>query len=112
MEQQKLPNVTIALVLGILSFLCCCFSSGIGGLIMSGIALILIRKDEKTYQEAPENYSNFGQLKTAKIIAIIGLVLGVLSLIYTIYTINQLGGWEGYMEKVNEMMEQFGAEVE
>ncbi len=112
MEQQKLPNVTIALVLGILSFLCCCFSSGLGGVIMSGIAYILIRKDEKTYQAAPENYSNFSQLKTAKIIAIIGLVLGIITLIYTIYMINQLGGWEGYMEKVNEMMEQYGVEAE
>lgn len=110
MEQQKLPNVTIALVLGIVSFLCCCFSSGVGGIIMSGIAYFLVRKDEKTYMANPEDYNNFSQLKTAKIIAIIGLVLGVLSLFWTIYQINQLGGWDAYMEKVNEMMEQFGVE--
>ena len=110
MEQQKLPNVTIALVLGIVSFFCCCFSSGLGGVIMSGIALFLISKDQKTYQQHPENYSNFSQLKTAKIIAIIGLIIGALTLIYTIYAIQQMGGVDGYMEKVQEILEQYGIE--
>jgi hypothetical protein len=110
MEQQKLPNVTIALVLGIISFLCCFCSSGIGGIIMSGIAFFLTKKDEGTYKENPENYSNFSQLKTAKTVAIIGLVLGAITLIYTIYSISQMGGIEGYMEKVREMMEQYGIE--
>lgn len=110
MEQQKLPNVTISLVLGILSFLCCICSSGIGGVVMSAIAFFLIRKDEKAYQVSPENYSNYSQLKTAKIVAIIGLVLGVLTLLYTIYTLQQMGGIDGYMEKVQEMMEEYGIE--
>jgi beta-lactamase regulating signal transducer with metallopeptidase domain len=110
MDQQKLPNVTIALVLGIVSYLCCFCSSGIGGVVMSGIALFLISKDNKTYQENPDQYSNFSQLKTAKIVAIIGLVLGIATLLYTIYAINQMGGIEGYMEKVRETMEQYGIE--
>jgi hypothetical protein len=110
MDQQKLPNVTIALVLGIVSFLCCFCSSGIGGIVMSGIALFLTSKDNKTYLESPEQYSNFSQLKTAKIVAIIGLVLGIATLLYTIYAINQMGGIEGYMEKVKETMEQYGIE--
>lgn len=110
MEQQKLPNVTIALVLGILSFLCCICSSGIGGVILGAIALYLTIKDERVYRMNPENYSNYSQLKTAKIVAIIGLVLGVLTLLYTIYTIQQIGGIDGYMEKVQEMMEQYGIE--
>lgn len=106
MEQQKLPNVTISLVLAIISFLCCCFG-GVPGIIMSGIALLLINKDEKRYKQNPELYSNYSQLKTAKIVAIIALVLGILSIIYTWYSISQMGGWEGYMEKVQEMMEQY-----
>jgi len=110
MEQQKLPNVTIALVLGIVSYLCCCFSAGIGGILLSGIAFFLVSKDEKLYQQNPENYSNFSQLKTAKIVAIIGLVLGVLSLLWTVYSIMQIGGWEAYMEQVQDMMEQYGIE--
>ncbi len=112
MEQQKLPNVTIALVLGIISFLCCFCSSGLGGVIMSGIALFLTSKDAKTYQQNPENYSNFSQLKTAKTVAIIGLVIGALTLLYTIYQIQQMGGIDGYMEKVQEAMEEFGLEAE
>jgi hypothetical protein len=110
MEQQKLPNVTLAIVLSIASFLCCCFSAGIGGILLSGIAFFLTKKDEKLYQENPQGYSNFGSLKTAKTVAIIGLVLGVISLLWTIYSIQQMGGIDGYMEQVQEMMEQYGIE--
>lgn len=107
MEQQKLPNVTIAIVLAILSFICCCFG-GIPGVVMAGIAFFLIRKDEIRYRENPEGYSNYSQLKTAKIIAIIGIVLGVLYFIWTYYQIAQMGGWDAYMEKSREMMEEWG----
>lgn len=109
MEQQKLPNVTIAIVLAILSYLCCCFY-GLPAIIMSGIGLILVRKDEKTLQQNPELYSNHKQLKTAKILTIIGLVLGILYLLYMLYQIQQMGGWEEAMRKSQEMMEQFGIE--
>ena len=107
MEQQKLPNVTIAIVLSIVSFICCCFSAGIGGIILSGIALFLTKKDENLYKQNPEGFSNFSTLKTAKIIAIIGLVLGIISLIWTIYSVQNMGGWDAYMEQVQDMMEQW-----
>lgn len=106
MEQQKLPNVTIVIVLSIIGFLCCCFA-GVPGILFGGIGLMLALKDQKKYQENPEGYSNFSQLKTAKILAIIALVVGVLYLAYTVFAISQMGGWEAYMEKVNEMMEQY-----
>ena len=109
MEQQKLPNVTIAIVLAILSFICCCFG-GIPGAILAGISFLLVRKDERRYSENPEQYSNYSQLKTARIIAIIGLVLGILYFIWTYYQIAQMGGWDAYMEKSREMMEQWGIE--
>jgi hypothetical protein len=99
MEQQKLPNATASIVLGSISFICCCFSMGIGGLLLSGIAYYLAMKDEKLYAEQPEIYSNFSQVKTAKIIAIIGLVLAVIALIMSIYTIVSAGGWDAYMEQ-------------
>ena len=51
MENQKLPNATISLVLAILSLIGCCCTSGIGGVILSGIALFLTNKDEKTYAD-------------------------------------------------------------
>ena len=109
MEQQKLPNVTIAIVLAILSFICCCFG-GIPGAIMAAIAFFLVRGDEKRYQASPELYSNYSQLRTARIIAIIGLVVGILYFIWTFYQISQMGGWDAYMEKSREMMEQWGIE--
>ncbi|UJH66872.1 CCC motif membrane protein [Allomuricauda sp. SCSIO 65647] len=108
MEQQKLPNVTTGLILGIVSFVCCCVSSGIGGILMSGIAFFLLRKDERTYASNPELYSNYSQLKTAKIIAIIGLVVGAITLIWTIYSIQKMGGIDAYMEQVKQIMEQYG----
>jgi len=112
MEQRKLPNATISIVLGSISFIACCCSAGIGGLIFSGIALFLAKKDEKTYAEQPELYSNYGQVKTAKIIAFIGLALAVLSLAWSIYTIAAAGGWEGYMEQQREIYEQMGIELD
>lgn len=112
MEQQKLPNVTIAIVLGILSFICCCFSAGIGGILLSGIALFLVNKDTKLFSQNPEDYSNYSTLKTAKIVAIVGLVLGVVTLLWSIFTIVSMGGWEGYMEQNQELLEQLGLPAE
>lgn len=106
MEQQKLPNVTIAIVLAILSYICCCFG-GIPGAIMAGIAFFLVRKDENKYKENPELYTNFSQLKTAKVLAIIGLVLGIIWFFWTYFQISSMGGWDAYMEKVQEMSEQW-----
>lgn len=112
MEQQKLPNATTSIVLGSISFICCCFSAGIGGIILSSIALFLTKKDKKLYAEQPELYSNFSQIKTGKIIAIIGLVIATLTLLWSIYTIYSVGGWESYMEQQREAMEQMGIEME
>ncbi|SDS27050.1 hypothetical protein SAMN04515667_1794 [Formosa sp. Hel1_31_208] len=109
MEKQKLPNATISIVLAILSFIACCCTSGIGGLILSGIALFLVKKDEKTYAEEPELYDNFNQVKTAKIIAIIGLVLSVI--IFAIWLYLMATGqydeiMDNYMKMVEEMQQQ------
>ena len=106
MEQQKLPNVTLGLVLAILSFLCCCFA-GIPGALVATAAFFILRNDEKKYIENPELYSNYSQLRTAKIIAIIGMVIGVLYFLLSIYNIQQMGGWDAYLEKVQEISEQW-----
>ncbi|WP_350292283.1 CCC motif membrane protein [uncultured Croceitalea sp.] len=106
MEPKKLPNVTIALVLVIFSFLCCCIG-GLPALLFSGIAFFLLRKDEKAYAENPDLYSNFSTLKTIKILAIVGMVVGILYFAYTLWSIDQMGGWDGYMEKVQDAMEQY-----
>ncbi len=113
MEQQKLPNVTIALALGIISFIACCFSWGIGGILLSGIGLFLVNKDKKTLNssEDPSVFTNTGQLKTAKIIAIIGLVLGVLTLLLIIGMLVAFGGMEGLQEWQQEQLNQAGMGV-
>lgn len=106
MENRKLPNETAILVLGIISFIACCCSSGLGGLIFSGIAYYLAAKSEKLYQLNPDQYDNYSKIKTGKIVAIIGLVLAILSLLLSIFYIFSLGGIDAYMEKVQETMDQ------
>lgn len=110
METKKLPNVTIALVLGILSFIACCFT-GFGGLVLSGIALYLTNKDGKLLAQDPDGYDNAGQLKTAKVVAIIGLVLAIIISLFMIVFIVMFG-WEALLnqelmlEKMQELQNQ------
>ena len=63
MENQKLPNATAVLILGILSILtCCCY--GLFGLALAFIGLYLTHNDLKTYNAAPERFINFQQLNS------------------------------------------------
>lgn len=109
MEQQKLPNATAVLILGILSLpLCCCY--GIG-LILGIIALVIAKKDVVLYQANPELYSNYGNIKTGKILAYIGIGLSILYLLLIVWMISTFG-----MEALQDpelmrklMEEKFGA---
>ncbi|RXG15427.1 hypothetical protein DSM03_102342 [Leeuwenhoekiella aestuarii] len=103
MEQQKLPNATISLILGIISFIACCFSSGFGGVILSAIALYLANKDKKVAEKNPELYENYGQVKTARIIAIIGLALSIIISIICLIFIIIFGSVEAIQEWAIEM---------
>ena len=105
MEKQKLKNGTTSVVLGVISFIGCCCTSGFGGILLSGIALFLAKKDEKTYQENPDAYDNYGQVKTAKIIAIIGLILSALTVILYIYLKST-----GKLVELQEMLEEMKQE--
>lgn len=96
----KLPNTTISMVLGIVSILCCC--TGIIGIVCGTIGLVLANKDLKLYQANPQQYSGVQNTNTARILNIIGLVISVLNLIYSIYAIMQIGGWDAYMEQIQE----------
>ena len=90
MENQKLPNATAVLVLGILSILtCCCY--GLFGLGLAFIGLYLTHNDLKTYNAAPERFINFQQLNTGKILCIIGIVLNAIMLLYIIWIIKMIG---------------------
>tara|TARA_B100000678_G_scaffold194250_1_gene162658 strand:+ start:266 stop:613 length:348 start_codon:yes stop_codon:yes gene_type:complete len=107
MEQQKLPNTTVSLVLAIVAFLgCCCF--GIGGVIPAGVALYLANKDKKKYEENPELYSNYKQANTARIVAIVALAISLAYLVYCAVNFFFLGGMEAY----DTVIEEFQREME
>jgi hypothetical protein len=90
MENQKLPNATAVLVLGILSILtCCCY--GLFGLILAIVGLYLTHKDLIIYNGSPEKFINFSQLNTGKILCIIGVVLNAIMLLYFIWIIKMIG---------------------
>ncbi|WP_353083842.1 CCC motif membrane protein [Flavobacterium sp.] len=90
MENQKLPNSTAVLVLGILSILtCCCY--GLFGMILAIVGLYLTHKDLIVYNVAPDKFINFSQLNTGKILCIIGIVLNAITLLYFIWIIKMIG---------------------
>ena len=82
--KQKLPNEQAVMILGILSYIGCCCTSGILGVILSGIGIFLANKAEKMYAENPEQYLS-GSLNTWKIVNYVGLALSVCMLVYYIY---------------------------
>ena len=90
MDQQKLPNATAVLILGIVSILGCCFY-GLPGIIAGIIALVLAKKDGELYRKNPTAYSNYGQLNAGKIIAIVGLSLSALYIICLVVLISTVG---------------------
>ncbi|WP_109301293.1 CCC motif membrane protein [Aquimarina sp. AU474] len=106
MEKQTLPNSTLILVFGILSILgCCCY--GVLGLIFAIVAIIMAKKATAVYNENPELYSGYQNVKTGKILAIIGLILSVIYLIYVIFIFATVG-YDGIMEMQQELMRQYG----
>lgn len=89
MENQKLPNATAVLVLGILSILTCmCYG---GGLIFGVIALFLAASDQKLYRLTPDKFTNYQNLNVGRILAIIGLILSVLMILMMIWIISIVG---------------------
>jgi len=110
MEQKKLPNGVLIIVLGIFGFLCCC--TGIIGAIPAGIGFFLARKSEKLYKESPDEYDNFGQIKTGKIISLIALILSLLMVARWTYIIVDAGGIgefiEVFKEGYQQGLEQYG----
>jgi hypothetical protein len=101
MENQKLPNATAVLILGIFSILtCCCY--GIISIILGVVGLVLANKDTKLYAENPSQYTNYNNLKIGRILSIIGIVLGAIYLIYVVVLFSTLG-----MEGIEQMQQEF-----
>ena len=90
MENQKLPNATAVLVLGILSIItCCCY--GILGLILGIVGLVLTNKDLIIYNQSPEKFTNYQTLNIGKILCIIGIVLSAIAILFFIWIIKMIG---------------------
>ncbi len=105
MEQNKLPNATAVLVLGIFSIIgCCCYGVGI---IPGIIGLILAKKDMKEYQANPELYTNYGNLNIGRILSIIGICICAIYIIVLAYMFIALGpeGIENLRIKLEEMQQ-------
>lgn len=104
MEKQKLPNEQTVMILGILSFLGCCCTNGILGVILSGIGLYLANQSEKLLIANPDVYQA-GSLNTWKMVNIVSLVISLIFVVYLIYLV-ATGGFEEMMQKNMEMIEQ------
>jgi len=71
--------------------------------------IYLANKDTKEYNENPELYSNFNNIRTGKILCIIGIVLGFIYLALVALCISYFG-WEAMQnpelmeEKMRELM--------
>lgn len=90
MENNKLPNANIVLILGILSVITCiCY--GIFGIIFGVIALVLARKDMNLDRSNDIVYTNYQTVNIGRVLAIIGIVLGVLFIIMLIWVISIVG---------------------
>lgn len=92
MEKQTLPNSTLVLVMGILSIIgCCCY--GFPGIIFGIIALVVGKNATTIYNENPDTYLGFPNVKAGKIMGIIGIVISILYVILIIWLISYFG-WE------------------
>ena len=76
METVKkiLPNSTLVLVLGILSIVTC-WVYGLIGVALAIIALVVSKKSIEQYNQSPDEYEGYGNLKAGRVMSIIGLVL-------------------------------------
>ncbi len=84
MNQQPLPGASASLTWGILSIVLTIFCCGPFGFIFSIVGLSKAKSAEKLYQENPENYSDYSNVKTGKILSYIGIAISAIYLVLTI----------------------------
>ena len=106
MEQQKL-NPTIVYVLAIIALFCCCFAGF--GFILAGIAFFIAHNQLNKAKLNINDYDpkSIKAMNTAKIVALVILIINILYLCVSIFQIYSMGGWDAYMEKVQEAVEMY-----
>ena len=82
---------------------CCCW--GIGA-ILGVVALVVAKKDLAMYNENPQLYSNYSNLKTGRILAMIGIGISVVYLLYVLYLVSTIG-MSGIEEMQREMLSKY-----
>ncbi|WP_299114172.1 CCC motif membrane protein [uncultured Winogradskyella sp.] len=105
MEKEKL-NPALVYVLAIIGLLCCCF--GGLGFILAGAAYFIAHTQINKVADNPDAYDldSAKAMKTAKIVALVILIINILYLAWSIYSIQAMGGWDVYMEKITEIIEE------
>ena len=84
MNQQPLPGASSVLTLGIISIVSTLICCGPFGAIFSIITLVKAKTATQLYNQNPEAYTDFSNVKTGKILAYIGLAFALIGLIILI----------------------------
>lgn len=81
---QKLPNSDLVLGMGIASIIGTLICCGPFGVIFSIIGLIKAKEAERVWQQNPNEYTGYDNVKTGRVLSWIGVGLAVIMLILTI----------------------------
>lgn len=84
MNQEPLPGASNALTFGIISIVASLFCCGPFGAIFSFIGLSNAKNAERIYNENPEAYSGYENVKNGKVLSYIGIAIAAITLILTI----------------------------
>ncbi|AKA34061.1 CCC motif membrane protein [Flagellimonas lutaonensis] len=102
MNQQPLPGASTVLTMGIISIVGTVICCGPFGIIFAIIGLVKAKAAEKLYQQSPDSYSDYSNVKTGRILSYIGLALSLVYLVLTIIyfgfiiAVITTGEWQSY----------------
>jgi|GEM_PF-2634414 len=112
MERQNLPGASTITTLWIIALVflligCCCGILGaLPAMVLSIIALVMVKKNLKLFQEQPEDFvaHSYKSVKTGKIMSIIILVLSsIITVFFLIYIIFfGAGFWSGMYDEFKD----------
>ncbi|MCO5723976.1 CCC motif membrane protein [Robiginitalea marina] len=84
MSQEPLPGASTAMTMGILSIVGAVVCCGPFAAIFSIIGLSSAKKAETTYQQDPDRYSGYENVRTSRVLSYIGLALSLIMLVVVI----------------------------
>lgn len=99
MPEKPNSNLALSIVATILGF-CSCI-----GLLLGIVAIVMSAQSGKKYEQGDYDGA-VKAAKNAKIISLIVLAIFVIHIAYSWYNIQQLGGWDAYMETIQEAIRQ------